>query len=50
MTSNANVIAQHAIMHHLKIHDGCSERLMHRRLSDAREIGLLHLLRISGHL
>lgn len=39
-TSNANVIAQHAILHHLKFGDGSFERRMHQRLSDARNTGL----------
>lgn len=39
-TSNANVIAQHAILHHLKIGDGSFERELHQRLSGARNIGL----------
>ncbi|MGY8635542.1 aminotransferase class I/II-fold pyridoxal phosphate-dependent enzyme [Bradyrhizobium sp. 14AA] len=39
-TSNANVIAQHAILHHLEGRDGSFERSMHQRLSDARKAGL----------
>lgn len=39
-TSNANVIAQHAIMHHLDVSDGSYEREMHQRLVNARETGL----------
>lgn len=39
-TSNANVIAQHAILHHLQVGDGSFERKMHHRLSEARKIGL----------
>ncbi|MET4213843.1 aminotransferase class I/II-fold pyridoxal phosphate-dependent enzyme [Bradyrhizobium sp. LA2.1] len=39
-TSNANVIAQHAILHHLQVGDGSFERVMHQRLSDARSVGL----------
>lgn len=39
-TSNANVIAQHAILHHLKFGDGSFEQRMHQRLSDARNAGL----------
>lgn len=39
-TSNANVIAQHAILHHLQIGDGRFEKDMYRRLTDARAMGL----------
>jgi len=39
-TSNANVIAQHAILHHLQVGDGRFEKEMHQRLKDARAIGL----------
>ncbi|WP_314960983.1 pyridoxal phosphate-dependent aminotransferase [Bradyrhizobium cosmicum] len=39
-TSNANVIAQHAILHHLEVGDGSFERKLHERLSDARNKGL----------
>ncbi|PJG51467.1 aspartate aminotransferase [Bradyrhizobium forestalis] len=39
-TSNANVIAQHAILHHLQVSDGTFEREMHQRLADARSMGL----------
>lgn len=39
-TSNANVIAQHAILHHLQVGDGSFEREMHQRLSNARNTGL----------
>ncbi|MCC8938655.1 aminotransferase class I/II-fold pyridoxal phosphate-dependent enzyme [Bradyrhizobium sp. Arg62] len=39
-TSNANVIAQHAILHHLRVGDGRFERQMHQRLSTARDTGL----------
>ncbi|WP_050424563.1 pyridoxal phosphate-dependent aminotransferase [Bradyrhizobium tropiciagri] len=42
-TSNANVIAQHAILHHLQVGDGSFEREMHQRLSQARNTGLLIL-------
>lgn len=42
-TSNANVIAQHAILHHLQVGDGSFEREMHQRLSVARNTGLLIL-------
>ncbi|MDA9505547.1 aspartate aminotransferase [Bradyrhizobium sp. CCBAU 11386] len=42
-TSNANVIAQHAILHHLQVGDGRFEREMHQRLSQARNTGLLIL-------
>ncbi|TWB87240.1 aspartate aminotransferase [Bradyrhizobium macuxiense] len=42
-TSNANVIAQHAILHHLQVGDGSFEREMHQRLSVARNKGLLLL-------
>ncbi|MDW9782601.1 aminotransferase class I/II-fold pyridoxal phosphate-dependent enzyme [Sinorhizobium meliloti] len=40
MTSNANVIAQHAILHHLQVSDGSFEKDMYRRLTDARAMGL----------
>ncbi|MGX5805463.1 pyridoxal phosphate-dependent aminotransferase [Bradyrhizobium sp. Arg314] len=39
-TSNANVIAQHAILHHLEVGDGSYEREMHQRLAAARKAGL----------
>lgn len=39
-TSNSNVIAQHAVLHHLQVGDGHFEREMHRRLTDARTMGL----------
>lgn len=39
-TSNANVIAQHAILHHLQVGNGTFEREMHQRLCDARNAGL----------
>ncbi|WP_081160118.1 aminotransferase class I/II-fold pyridoxal phosphate-dependent enzyme [Ensifer aridi] len=39
-TSNANVIAQHAILHHLSVSDGTFEREMHERLAKARQDGL----------
>jgi aspartate aminotransferase len=39
-TSNANVIAQHAILHHLEADDGTFENEMYRRLAGARQIGL----------
>ncbi|MGY8685112.1 aminotransferase class I/II-fold pyridoxal phosphate-dependent enzyme [Bradyrhizobium sp. UFLA05-153] len=42
-TSNPNVIAQHAILHHLLVGDGSFERAMHQRLSVARNTGLLIL-------
>ncbi|WFU33689.1 aminotransferase class I/II-fold pyridoxal phosphate-dependent enzyme [Bradyrhizobium brasilense] len=42
-TSNPNVIAQHAILHHLQFGDGSFERTMHQRLSLARNSGLLIL-------
>ncbi|WP_342739979.1 aminotransferase class I/II-fold pyridoxal phosphate-dependent enzyme [Bradyrhizobium sp. B117] len=42
-TSNANVIAQHAILHHLQVGDGSFEREMHERLCQARNTGLLIL-------
>ncbi|MCC8944241.1 aminotransferase class I/II-fold pyridoxal phosphate-dependent enzyme [Bradyrhizobium sp. Arg62] len=42
-TSNANVIAQHAILHHLQVGDGSFEREMHQRLCQARNTGLLIL-------
>ncbi|MBH5386425.1 pyridoxal phosphate-dependent aminotransferase [Bradyrhizobium diversitatis] len=40
MTSNANVIAQQAILHHLEVGDGSFERDMQQRLSNARNSGL----------
>ncbi|MBO4228477.1 pyridoxal phosphate-dependent aminotransferase [Bradyrhizobium neotropicale] len=39
-TSNANVIAQHAILHHLQVGDGSFERRIHQRLCDAHNAGL----------
>ncbi|GLS32036.1 aspartate aminotransferase [Mesorhizobium albiziae] len=39
-TSNANVIAQHAILHHLEVGEGSYEREMHQRLAAARKAGL----------
>ncbi|WP_024510015.1 aminotransferase class I/II-fold pyridoxal phosphate-dependent enzyme [Bradyrhizobium sp. ARR65] len=42
-TSNANVIAQHAILHHLQNGDGSFERRMHQRLAMARNTGLFIL-------
>ncbi|NYG45489.1 aspartate aminotransferase [Bradyrhizobium sp. IAR9] len=42
-TSNANVIAQYAILHHLQVDDGTFEQEMHQRLSQARNTGLLIL-------
>ncbi|MCP3417870.1 aminotransferase class I/II-fold pyridoxal phosphate-dependent enzyme [Bradyrhizobium brasilense] len=42
-TSNANVIAQHAILHHLKVGDGSFEQEMFQRLSMVRNAGLLIL-------
>lgn len=39
-TSNANVIAQHAILHHLHTGDGRFEREMYQRLFDVRQTGL----------
>ncbi|MDA9535313.1 aspartate aminotransferase [Bradyrhizobium sp. CCBAU 21362] len=39
-TSNANVIAQQAVLHHLQVGDGSYEREIHQRLSDARTTGL----------
>ncbi|MGY3582506.1 aspartate aminotransferase [Bradyrhizobium sp. USDA 4341] len=47
MTANANVIAQHAILRHLQIGDGSFERTMHRRISDARKVGLRILAGLS---
>ncbi|MBP2236150.1 aspartate aminotransferase [Sinorhizobium kostiense] len=43
-TSNANVIAQHAILHHLCVSDGTFEREMHERLAKTRQDGLKILL------
>lgn len=40
MTSNPNVIAQQAILHHLDVEDGAFQRNMHARLSHARARGL----------
>ncbi|MDL2410347.1 aminotransferase class I/II-fold pyridoxal phosphate-dependent enzyme [Rhizobium calliandrae] len=40
MTSNANIIAQHAILHHLQVSDGAFEKEMRQRLIDARALGL----------
>ncbi|BBB94762.1 pyridoxal phosphate-dependent aminotransferase [Bradyrhizobium elkanii] len=42
-TSNANVIAQYAILHHLQVGDGSFEREMHERLCRARNTGLMIL-------
>lgn len=42
-TSNANVIAQHAILHHLKVTDGVFEKGMFERLSRARTAILARL-------
>ncbi|MBP1299786.1 pyridoxal phosphate-dependent aminotransferase [Bradyrhizobium elkanii] len=42
-TSNPNVIAQYAILHHLQVGDGRFELEMHQRLSQARNTGLLIL-------
>lgn len=46
-TSNANVIAQHAILHHLAVSDGAFEREMHERLAQARQDGLKVLSRLA---
>ncbi|RVE82144.1 pyridoxal phosphate-dependent aminotransferase [Sinorhizobium meliloti] len=46
-TSNANVIAQHAILHHLKVTDGVFEKGMFERLSRARTDGLAILARLA---
>ncbi|WP_311966940.1 aminotransferase class I/II-fold pyridoxal phosphate-dependent enzyme [Bradyrhizobium australiense] len=43
ITANPNVIAQHAILHHLQVNDGSFERELHQRLANARDIGL-HIL------
>ncbi|MFD2053675.1 pyridoxal phosphate-dependent aminotransferase [Mesorhizobium calcicola] len=45
-TSNANVIAQHAILHHLEVGDGSYEREMHQRLAAARKSGLRILFKL----
>lgn len=45
-TSNANVIAQHAILHHLEVGDGSYEREIHRRLAAARKAGLRVLCKL----
>ncbi|MDE5457580.1 aminotransferase class I/II-fold pyridoxal phosphate-dependent enzyme [Bradyrhizobium sp. CSA112] len=42
-TSNANVIAQYAILHHLQVSDGSFEQEMHQRLLQSRNTGL-HIL------
>ncbi|QOZ23985.1 pyridoxal phosphate-dependent aminotransferase [Bradyrhizobium sp. CCBAU 51753] len=47
-TSNANVIAQHAILHHLRVADGRFERQLHQRLSAARNAGLRILAGLQG--
>ncbi|WFU14858.1 aminotransferase class I/II-fold pyridoxal phosphate-dependent enzyme [Bradyrhizobium sp. CB3481] len=39
-TSNANVVAQHAVLHHLQVNDGSFERELHQRLIVARNAGL----------
>ncbi|AYG70639.1 aminotransferase class I/II-fold pyridoxal phosphate-dependent enzyme [Rhizobium sp. CCGE531] len=46
MTSNVNVIAQHAILHHLKVSDGSFERDMFKRLASARRDGIAVLSRL----
>lgn len=46
-TSNANVIAQHAILHHLMVTDGVFEKDMFRRLAKARTDGLAMLARLA---
>ncbi|MDX8470158.1 aminotransferase class I/II-fold pyridoxal phosphate-dependent enzyme [Mesorhizobium sp. VK23B] len=46
MTSNANVIAQHAILHHLEVSDGSYEREIYRRLAAARKAGLRVLCKL----
>ncbi|BAB54516.1 aminotransferase class I/II-fold pyridoxal phosphate-dependent enzyme [Mesorhizobium japonicum] len=48
MTSNANVIAQHAVLHHLEVGDCSFERKMHQRLSKARHTGLRILAGLEG--
>ncbi|MBS7705578.1 aminotransferase class I/II-fold pyridoxal phosphate-dependent enzyme [Chelatococcus asaccharovorans] len=45
-TSNANVIAQHAILHHLSATDGVFEKHMFARLTKARTDGLAILARL----
>ncbi|WP_316399076.1 pyridoxal phosphate-dependent aminotransferase [Bradyrhizobium sp. 33ap4] len=39
-TSNPNVIAQHALLHHLQCGDPSFEVQLHRRVANARELGL----------
>lgn len=46
-TSNANVIAQHAILHHLTVTDGVFEKEMFQRLAKVRTDGLAALARLS---
>lgn len=45
-TSNPNVIAQYAILHHLSVSDGTFEREMHQRLVKTRQDGLRVLSRL----
>jgi aspartate aminotransferase len=47
-TSNANVIAQHAILHHLSVTDGSFEHAMHERLAKARADGLSILSKLDN--
>jgi aspartate aminotransferase len=47
-TSNANVIAQHAILHHLSVTDGSFEHEMHQRLVKARADGLTLLSKLDN--
>ncbi|MCK1740156.1 pyridoxal phosphate-dependent aminotransferase [Bradyrhizobium sp. 139] len=39
-TANPNVIAQHAILHHLQVSDGSFERNLRQRLAETRNTGL----------
>jgi aspartate aminotransferase len=47
-TSNPNVIAQHAVLAHLKNSDGAYERALHARLTHARRLGLELLKPLRG--
>lgn len=47
-TSNPNVIAQHAVLSHLRKSDGSYERRLHTQLAASREIGLRALSRLNG--
>ncbi|WP_025038630.1 pyridoxal phosphate-dependent aminotransferase [Bradyrhizobium sp. DOA9] len=47
-TSNPNVIAQHAILHHIQTADGEFAYRMHERLSKVRRLGLSILSELTG--